>query len=60
LCRAADCAARAKPGNYGFCGRHRPYLVEGQRACRRCGRAALDGNYGFCGRHRRLEQGAMT
>ncbi len=52
-CRRDDCETPAKPGNYGFCGRHRPYLGAGQKPCRECGRPALEGNYGFCGLHRR-------
>jgi hypothetical protein len=52
-CRREGCDAPAKAGNYGFCGRHRPHVVEGQTPCKVCGRPARDGNYGFCGRHRR-------
>ncbi len=59
-CRAEHCERPARPGNYGFCGIHRPHLQAGQEACRRCGRAALPGNYGFCVRHRAYCPPSMT
>jgi len=51
-CKSEGCEMHAKPGNYGFCGMHRPYVTQGSAACRTCGRTAKPGNYGFCGYHR--------
>ncbi len=51
-CRREGCDVQARPGNYGFCGRHRPHLADGQAQCHHCGRAAIPGNRGYCGRHR--------
>lgn len=52
-CRTDGCSHRARRGNYGFCGKHRPYTPPGMPMCKDCGRPALAGNYGFCGFHRR-------
>jgi hypothetical protein len=52
-CREVDCVSAALPGNYGFCGRHRPYVPPGEAECKMCSRVAKSGNYGFCGYHRR-------
>ncbi len=51
-CRREGCDVQARPGNYGFCGRHRPHLSDDQTQCKDCGRAAIPGNRGYCGRHR--------
>ena len=51
-CRAEHCEKRARIGNYGFCGIHRPHLRPDQVECKSCKRAALPGNFGYCGLHR--------